>query len=392
MMRSKVIIAGLPAWIVLLLSLIFITGAFSQLTCGGPYTNSISAAVTPGTTIGTVTTTSSSGQTVWYTIPDASVNQYLNINPYTGVITTSSIIQSFNLNGRTSFQFNVQSTDATGATCTSMVTLNVVGAAAATAVATSNTAVNSALGFGSSLFGGSGLVVFGNPYYYCDYCGDGYYCYNGQCYARVDQNYNNYGTAFTQNSYSFSTSGCTTGSSVGTVSSSDNGRYSTSSGQFAISNSGAITIASTLSAGTYTFYVTSYSNYYGYLSTATVTATVSCGSGTSSSTTTCAITIFGLCYNQTTTTSITGTVPTFSSSAYTFTSTSCSSGTTVGTVTGVNVTSYSINYGGNNFAISSAGNVTLASTLTAGTYSATVVGTSSSGIQTAVPITVTLNC
>lgn len=51
---------------------------------------------------------------VRYTIPDSTYNQYFNVNPYTGQVSTGNNIGSFNLGGRSSVQFNVQSTDANG--------------------------------------------------------------------------------------------------------------------------------------------------------------------------------------------------------------------------------------------------------------------------------------
>lgn len=82
-------------------------------------------------------------------------------------------------------------------TCTSSVTLTVTGANSAPAT---NTLFGGSVAPGiNSFFGASGLgtnslfgnSIFGNSFgntnnYYCDYCGSGYYCFNGQCYATVD--------------------------------------------------------------------------------------------------------------------------------------------------------------------------------------------------------------
>lgn len=95
------------------------------LSCGGPYTNSISSSVGSGVPVGTVTGTSTTGQSVWYTIPDATYNQYFNVNPYTGVVTTGANVNGFNLNSRPTVQFTVQATDAAGLVSTTIVLLNI---------------------------------------------------------------------------------------------------------------------------------------------------------------------------------------------------------------------------------------------------------------------------
>ncbi|XP_055338587.1 mucin-19-like [Paramacrobiotus metropolitanus] len=173
---------------------------------------------------------------------------------------------------------------------------------------------------------------------------------------------------FPQTSYTLSTSSCTAGSSVGSVTATNANSYSiTSTGSFAISTAGAITLSSALSAGTYTGTVTA----TGTLGSASVpvTITVTCG-GTS--------------------TGGTG-APVFAQPFYGFTLSTCGTSAAVGTVTATNAASYAINYGSGNFAIDASGNIT-ATSVSAGVYSLTVVATNSSGVQQAIPVTVTVTC
>ena len=64
----------------------------------------------------------------------------------------------------------------------------------------------------------------------------------------------------------------------------------------------------------------------------------------------------------------------------------------MGTINGTNAYNYTINYGNDNFGVTSAGVVVLAKTLTTGIYSATLTATGTSGGQSAVPVTVFLTC
>ena len=165
------------------------------------------------------------------------------------------------------------------------------GAAAATAVVAQPNFVNSLANFNNL------NSFFGLNNYYCEFCGSGYYCYNGQCYARVDNgNPNNAGDlicvggvcyssgtgfssgyatssgiSFDKSIYRFTTTSCTASTSVGTVSANSASNYSVNTNQFAVSSSGAISLPSALAAGTYAFTVFGSSSSSGSTNSASVT-------------------------------------------------------------------------------------------------------------------------
>ncbi|GAV08198.1 hypothetical protein RvY_17926 [Ramazzottius varieornatus] len=180
--------------------------------------------------------------------------------------------------------------------------------------------------------------------------------------------------SFLQPSYAFTTPTCTAGTAVGTVTASGaGGSYQLDSGstsQFSISNTGQITLNTAVAAGTYT--VTAYAN--GNLQAGVpVTVTVTC-SGTGGST--------GVNIN----------LPRFNQPFYSFTLTSCTGSSTVGSVVANNAASYSIGQMSNFFTVSNSGSITTVGTLSPGVYSPTVVATSSTGGQVAIPITVYVTC
>ncbi|OQV14896.1 hypothetical protein BV898_10928 [Hypsibius exemplaris] len=328
-------------------------------TCRGPYQFSVSASATSGTSLGVVSSSQSNGATLWYTIPDNGYNQYFSINPYTGALTTSPNFNSGYVNGRSSLQFNVQTTDVNGGTCMSSVTVSV------------SPGSSIASNFGSGNFGGG----FGGGNTGCPI---GYYPYNGLCYS-TNWNNNNDNSGIST-SYSFTTLACTAGTAVGTVSLNSANRYSVSSSNFLITNAGAITLNGAIAAGTYYLTISGYTYSGGYLST-TVTVIVKCKWRKQHQ--------HIRTFVSTTYSSV---VPGFNATSYNFVTSSCASGATVGSVGATNAVGYVINYGSSNFAISSAGAITLAQALTAGVYSVTAAANSNGGFSQAVPITVTVVC
>ncbi|OQV21667.1 hypothetical protein BV898_04242 [Hypsibius exemplaris] len=99
----------------------------------------------------------------------------------------------------------------------------------------------------------------------------------------------------------------------------------------------------------------------------------------------------GLPYTSTVATvTVTPILPVFSQTSYALTQTGCTN--TVGTVSATNNSIYSIGFGSNNFSIGSGGVITATTGLAAGTYSLTVISTSSTGTQTSVPVSVVISC
>ena len=178
-----------------------------------------------------------------------------------------------------------------------------------------------------------------------------------------------------QSSYAFASSTCTAGALVGTVTIPNTSTYQldySSTSLFAISNTGQISVNNAPTSGVNSVIV--YPN--GDLSRGVpVTITLTCNSGTGGGST-----------------GVTTNLPVFGQSFYAFSVTSCTATSTVGAVTASNAVSYLINQGSNYFTISNTGSISTVGTLSSGVYPLTVVATSSTGSQKAIPVTVYVTC
>ncbi|XP_055329952.1 uncharacterized protein LOC129582464 [Paramacrobiotus metropolitanus] len=162
--------------------------------------------------------------------------------------------------------------------------------------------------------------------------------------------------------FSFSTSQCTAGTSVGSVSASTFPTYSiTASIPLVITVTGGdITLGAVVTPGTYS---------------ATVSALSSFGTGSAS------VTITVVC----------APAPVFSSTPYSFTTSQCTEGTSVGKVTASgSPTGYTISDAAH-FSISPTGDITLATAVTSGTHNPMVTATNAGG-STSATIQIKVTC
>ncbi|OQV16097.1 hypothetical protein BV898_09733 [Hypsibius exemplaris] len=284
-----------------------------------------------GATVGYITAVSYGGNGITYSVDPSSNNRYtICVNPVSGQISLASSFSG-------QLQFNFRAANSYGAM---VVPVTVV----------------------CSTSGGSSIPVIRSSF---------------GCPGNQYPNPPIYQSSFDQSAYSFTTFSCAVGSAIGSVrANSARPSYRITggnSGQFAISSHGVIRVSNTLSTGTYTLYVSSYT------STVPVTINANCNGGGTGPI-------------------ITDNQPTWNQSFYTFTRNTCGgvgfSGAYIGTVKAQNAVGYSINLGSGLYTVDNSGNIYAvgAVTQTQGTSSLTVVATGRTGVQVAVPVTINNNC
>jgi hypothetical protein len=310
-----------------------------------------------GTFITRVSAIDPNGLNFTWSIPDTALQRF-TINPITGDIFTSrnltrQFVKRFELS-RSVIEFLVRATNAAGLTCDSLVRVTILTTPVPQVIV--------------AVYNGTNGTSSSSP-------------------------------SFSSSSYYFTLSSCSSGGTVGTVtaSGSSNSYTITTSSSFSVSSAGLITLTGSISSGTNYSFTLQASNSFG-TSTTTVYVYSSCSyTGSSTSTCNCGSSIYcilNVIYNPNycgTSSSSSTSAPTWSSSTYPITISSCSSGSAVGTLTANNSpTSYSIN-GNSNYAISNSGVITASATIAAGTQSF-VVGASNSAGTAYTLVTITATC
>ncbi|GAV09787.1 hypothetical protein RvY_19271 [Ramazzottius varieornatus] len=351
------------------------TSTGSVVTCSQAlYTASINETAAIGTLVLTPTATNANSNTLVWSIDDTSLQKF-TINPSTGAISVGSqLARSFAV-GRSALEFTIKAADSVNPsqTCQSTVRINIIPVVAPSVPSTgsgsttgfsqtsftltaSNCAVGATVGqVGSGTTTGSGFtysLTSPNTYFSISSTTGiitllqippaGTYSLTATSISSsgvttsvpvsITTTCNGFGTgtgtgSFPQSSYSFTVSSCLVGSTVGQVvvsfSSGLGNTYSLTSPNtyFSIqSSTGLITLLQIPPSGSYTVFVSTVSPLTGITSSVPVTITVSCNGG------------------------IGTTGVTFTQSPYTFTLTTCSLGSFVGSVTGFSTTGGILTY------------------------------------------------